>query len=161
MGLRRTPKLIHPVWIVIEQMDRTNTVFDNSAREPVRHVTRKGAEPRSGDQTRIKAQVSYYFAGGRLDYPMYDRRGVEEKTDGYIAMRVKDMIAAGLATKDATTGIVTVSLLRGDRVVQHAGRAVDLYITGFEDFGHYPVLNSTLLQANFQARHPTHQKGDL
>ena len=160
MRPRRKPKLIHPVNVVIEQLDRTNTVFDTSAREPVRQVTRKGSMARTGNQTTIKAQVSFYFAGGRLNYAMYGRRGVDEKTDGYIAILFTELIKKGLATKDAD-GVVTHSLLRGDRVVRFGNRAVDLYITSFEDFAFYPGMNQTILQASFQDRHPTHQKGDL
>ena len=142
-------------------MDRDNTLWDGAAREPVRQATRKGAAPDTGDEVTIKGQVSYYFAGARLDYPTYRREGVVEESSAYVTLRFKDMVKAGLVVLDVNGDFDSLILKRGDRIVKLGKRTVDFYVTGFKDFAHYPSLSQTLIQVNFEDRHPTHQKGDL
>lgn len=158
--LRRTPRLIHPVFIVLEILDRDSTFYDTSAREPVRQAVRKGSQPHTGTRVKIRCQISFYFAGGRLDYISYDRRGIKEGTDGYVAFRIKDLINKGLAERDED-GIVSFSFGRGDRIVQLGNRVVDLYLTSFEDFAFYPGSSQTMLQVSFQDRAPSAQRGNL
>jgi len=274
MYTRRHPRLIHPVPVVFEILDRSQSFFDTSAREAVRQAVRTGAQPNTGSRYIVKGHVMYYFAGGRLEFPIHDRRGVEKNTDGYVAFLIRDLIRAGLATKNAeatagrvggdavpilpitagsivftvtndgvitsqtiafggeasvdeiittlragltnasamvdssgyvvvytttrgsgnsvvindgasttitvsnvfgsstptetagtgsvvTEGEVSYILKRGDRIVRHGSRHVDLYVTSFEDFAHYPEMNQTMLQVDFQDRTPSAQKGDL
>lgn len=156
------PNLIHPVKITFELIDRDNSFFDTEAREPVRQLVRKGAAPNTGTQTTIKGQISFYFAGAKLDYPEWLREGVLERTVGYIALRFHDMRKAGLLTKDPTTGKFTeIGIKRGDRIVYLGRRPVNLFVTGFKDFAHYPGLGQTMIQVNFDDRHPSAQEGDL
>ena len=155
------PNLIHPVKITLELMDRDNTLWDSQAREPVRQATRKGAAPGTGEQVIIKGQVSFYFAGAKLDYAEWSRSGVLERTVGYLSLRFRDMKKKGLLTTDADGNFLSFTLKRGDRIVRLAKRPVNLYIHGFKDFAHYPEIGQTMIQVNFEDRHPSAQSGDL
>lgn len=155
------PNLLHPVKVVFELIDRDNTLMDENAREPVRQAVRKGAQPNTGEQTRIKAQISFYFAGAKLDYAEWLRIGVLDRTVGYVSLRFKDMKRKGLLTFDVDGNFDQIRIKRGDRIVRLGKRNVDLYVTGFKDFAHYPNLDQTMIQVNFDDRNPTHQKGDL
>lgn len=155
------PNLIHPVDVTFELVDPDNTLWDNQAREPVRQAVRKGAQPNTGERITIKAQISFYFAGAKLDYNEYLREGLLERTVGYVAMRFKDMKKKGLLTLTAEGKFDEIRIKKGDRIVYLERRPVDLYVTGFKDFGHYPKLGQTLIQVNFDDRHPSAQKGDL
>lgn len=154
------PRLHHPVPIILEIIDRTDTVYDPYAREPVGQVMREGESTGSGDRVTIKAQVSYYYSGSKQDYPVPMDYGIEEKTMGYFACRYKDLISLGLVTE--TNGVFTVeNLKRGDRIVQIGKQSVNYYVTGFKPFAHYPRQKQTMLQVNFEDRHPGDQQGAL
>jgi len=155
------PNLIHPVKVVIQQLDRDNTLYDDQAREPVRQAIRKGSAPNTGNEITIKAQISFYFAGAKLDYPEWLREGVLERTVGYLAVRFVDMEKLGLVTYDADGYFDELGIKRGDRITRLGHRKVNLYVTGFKDFAHYPKLKQTLIQINFDDRHPSAQQGDL
>jgi hypothetical protein len=156
------PRLIHPVWITFELVDRALSFYDQQAREPVRQLVRKGEAPNTGSQTRIKGQVSFYFAGAKLDYVEFLREGVLDRTVGYVSLRYKDMKKAGLLTIDSTTNKFTdIGIKKGDRIVYIEKRPVNLYVTGFKDFAHYPRDGQTMIQVNFDDRHPSSQSGDL
>lgn len=154
------PRLHHPVPIIMELMDRSDTVYDPYAREPVGQVLREGESPRSGDRVTIKAQVSFYYSGAKQDYPMATDIGIDEKTMGYFACRYKDLISLGLVTE--TNGAYTnINLKRGDRIIQIGKQTVNYYVTGFKPFAHYPNQKQTMLQVNFEDRHPGYQDGAL
>jgi len=156
------PKLIHPVNITFELMDRDNSFFDQHAREPVRQLVRKGAAPNTGDQVTIKGQASFYFAGAKLEYTEFLREGVLDRIVGYVALRFKDMKKQGLLTVNPTTGKFTdIGIKKGDRIVYIEHRPMNVFVTGFKDFGHYPRYGQTMIQVNFDDRHPSAQSGDL
>lgn len=154
------PNLIHPVEVTFELLDRTETMYDDQAREPVRQVVRKGIVANSTSIT-IKGQVSFYYAGAKLDYPSYYREGVVEGSAGYVSLRFKDMKKAGLLILDADGNFQEFKLKRGDKVVRLGARNVEFFVMGFKDFAHYPCLNQTMIQVNFEDRHPSVQDGDL
>ena len=154
------PRLHHPIPIILELIDRSDSVYDPITREPVGQVIREGESPGTGDRITIKAQVSFIASGDKQDYPTNSNYGIEEKTSGYIACRYKDLIAAGLVT--VTNGVYTdITIKRGDRIIQIGKQATDYYITGFKQFGHYPKYHQTMLQVNFEDRHPGYQDGAL
>jgi hypothetical protein len=155
------PNLIHPVKVTFELLDRDNTLWDDQAREPVRQAVRKGADPNTGERVTIKGQISFYFAGAKLDYPEWLREGVLERTVGYVALRFKDMARQGLLTYDADNKFDEIRIKRGDRIITLGHRPTDLYVTGFKDFAHYPKLKQTMIQVNFDDRHPSAQDGNL
>jgi hypothetical protein len=155
------PRLIHPIDVTFQIMDRDDSVFDQYAREPVGQVVREGESPNSGSEYTIKAQVSYYYAGARKDDPMWERGGVVEQTNCYVTVRYKDLVKVGLLTLTADGSLDTMILKRGDRVVKIGREVVDFYVDGFKPFGHYPNRRQTLLQVDLTDRHPGYQQGDL
>jgi hypothetical protein len=155
------PNLIHPIPVTFELLDRDNTMYDPYAREPIQQVVREGESPRSGTTVTIKAQVSFYFAGAKQDYPMFERDGVVEDSIGYIAVRYRDLIRAGLAEKDSNGNFINKKLIRGVRIIEIGRDTTDYYIGGFKTFAHYPGSQQNMLQINFTDRHPGYQQGDL
>lgn len=154
------PNLIHPVWVVLELIRRDETVYDKYAREPVGQAIRQGESPRTGDRVRVKCQYSEYFASAKHDYPDYQREGVLEVTDSYVAFRYKDLQRKGLVEYSGGKW-VNLRIQRGDRVVQIGRETVDLYVQGFKVFAHYPGISGAMLQVNLMDRHPTSQQGSL
>lgn len=155
------PNLIHPVVVTVEIIDRSDSVFDPYAREPVGQVVREGESPGTGSRVSFKAQVSLYYAGSRKDYPYYDRGGVEEETTMYFATTYKELIRAGLLTLDSDGNFQTFKIKRGDRLVQWGRESCNYYITGQKPFGHYPKQRQTMIQFNLEDRNPGYQQGDL
>lgn len=154
------PNLLHPVPVTFELLNRDDTVFDRYAREPVGQAIRQGESPRTGERVTIKAQYSEYFASAKHDYPMYQREGVEEMTDSYLAIRYKDLLRAGLVELNNGKW-ENMKIKRGDRVVQIGREEVNLYVQGFKIFAHYPGSKGTMIQVNLMDRHPVDQQGDL
>lgn len=142
-------------------IQHAETFYDERAREPVRQAIRTGASPNTGSQVKIKGQVSFYFAGAQLDYLEYLRQGVREHSLGYVSLRYKDMKKADLLTLDADGNFTDIKIKRGDRIVQLAKRSVEFFVTGFKDFAFQPKQGQTMIQVNFEDRHPSVQTGDL
>lgn len=161
MSTSPQPRLIHPVPVTFEIIDRDDSVFDQYAREPVGQVVREGESPESGERITIKAQVSYYYAGARQYDPRWVRGGVIEETNAYLAVRYKDLVNAGLMTQTADGTFDEMRLKRGDRVIKIGRENVNLYVDGFKPFGHYPGRRQTLLQVDLTDRHPGYVDGDL
>jgi hypothetical protein len=141
------PRLLHPVPVLIRQIDRKFTSrWDDNLHEPIGQVRRKDRRK----ETEVRAQVKI----GGTDTPQASEGGVVEKSDGYLLFLTSDLKKAHL------------TINRGDRVVKIGngsnGREVDLYITQFEWRGHYPgAQGPTLLKAHFEDRAPSRQRGDL
>jgi hypothetical protein len=155
------PRLIHPIDVTIQIIDRDNSVFDPYAREPVGQVIRTGESPNTGVAYTFKAQVSFYYAGAKQDYPRYERHGVIEETEMYIATTYKILIAAGLMTLDTDGNFDQVIIKRGDRMIRWGREACNYFITGKKPFAHYPKQRQTMIQFNLSDRHPGYQDGDL
>lgn len=155
------PKLIHPINIIFELINREESVFDPYAREPVGQVIREGESTNTGDRIIVKGQISFYFSSARMDEASYSRAGVIEDSLGYIAVRYKDLIKDSLIEVNSNNQFENMKIKRGDRIVQFGKEIVDYYVTGFKPFAHYPKQEQTLLQINFSDRHPVYQQGDL
>jgi hypothetical protein len=140
-----TPRLLHPVPILLRQIDRRFTAeYDDNLREPI------GQARREKKPVRLVAQMKI----GDTDRPQASEGGVLERSDGYALFRTQDLRAAD------------VELDRGDRIVQIGDepndREVDYYITKFVWLGHYPSAKGpTLVKAFFEDRHPSRQRGAL
>lgn len=155
------PRLIHPINVTLEIINRDESVFDPYAREPVGQVIREGESENTGERVIVKAQVSFYFSSAKMDEPIYDRGGVIEESLGYIVVRYNDLIRSGLLALNANNQFENMKIKRGDRIIQFGKEIVDYYVTGFKPFAHYPKQQQTLLQINFIDRHPGYQQGDL
>lgn len=125
------PNLVHPVSVTIQKSDKSNSVFDTDAREPIRVVRRTSVT--------ISAQVSM-----RRTSPDPSVGGLlSERVGGYLIARVIDLNA------------LSYSPTIGDKITNIGHRTVDLYLSQVEDLGHYPGQNgATLLKIYFEDRRP-------
>lgn len=102
-GIR--PRLVHPVWVVIQPLDAVQTTYDSGAREQIPGLARKA-------QVRIKAQVHW----SRLMDVEQTATGNVERYDGYLAFERSALQEAEYAPAS------------GDRVVSVEGATADLYL---------------------------------
>jgi hypothetical protein len=130
------PRLIHPVSVTIQRIDRATTVYDEDAREPVQQASRftnliLQGQPRwtSGEQLRIS------------------RDGPTVDADGYVLFRYRDLDAAG------------ITLQINDRITQIGRRTLEVYIVRLDDAGHYTDTNgASLVRAWFKDRKPAKER---
>jgi hypothetical protein len=153
------PRLIHPVKVTVQIVDTSESVYDQWAREPVGQVVRTGESPGTGSEYIFKAQVSLYYAGAKKDYPFYERDGVIEETEMYIATTYKELIKVGLLTLNSDGTFNEFLIKRGDRLIRWGRENCNYYITGQKPFGHYPRQRQTMIQFNLEDRHPNNQGG--
>jgi len=131
----RRPKLIHPVDVVLEQVDDGETAWDDQAREPVFQAAHSAA-------VTLKGQASY---GSSADLS-FERAGRRENESGYVLFRTADLEAAGVALRP------------NDRITKVGNVDHDVYITRLEPKGHYPKFGHTLVKAYFADRKPEKQR---
>lgn len=127
------PRLLHPVRVVVEQINKGATAYDYDAREPIQQAARD-------TQLTLRGQVKY----GSSTELRYDDAGPMENERGYVLFSQRELDAASvvLAVNDRITRI---------GVVDH-----DSYITRLEPMGHYPEFGgNTLLKAYFADRQPS------
>lgn len=130
------PNLIHPIPVIVEQRDLSQTIYDEDTREPIRQVVRKA-------EITINAQILWDFHGD----PNATTGGLELGETGYILAKISELSAAG------------VSLAFGDRIKKIGDLVVELYITRTRPMGHYPPMGATILRCYFTDRDPTHDLG--
>ena len=129
------PNLLHPVPIVVEQINRGTTYYDTDAREPIQFAARP-------TQVTVQGQVKWR-AQKRLEQ---HRGGVVEGASGYVLFRRVDLAAVG------------VTLDIEDRFARIGDVDTDVYINRLEWVGHYPDAGGpTLVKAHFQDRGPARQ----
>jgi hypothetical protein len=122
--------LLHPVPIVLEQIDRPDTIYDEDAREAVQVVSRKIAVTVPGQ---VKWNSDMSLNPGR--------EGASEDASGYVLFSLPGLAA------------LSISLSRGDRILSIGGRACEVYVERTEPCGHYPDAGGpTLLKAHFGTR---------
>lgn len=125
------PRLIHPVWVQIEAVDKPHTPFDADLRQPIRTVRRSAV--RIPAQVRIRA----------LSEPEYEATGLDEDVEGWLTVRVLDC-----ARKSYTPKV-------GDRLVAVGKRTVEYYLRMIQDEGHYGSAGgATLMRLYFEDRRP-------
>lgn len=126
-----SPKLIHPVDVYIETLNRADTEFDEDADEEVKSLDRDEA-------IKIDGQPRWYTKGKLRPNEI----GFIEGSSGYIVMRRKDM-----TTKNYTPE-------SGDRITQIGEDTVNLYVMGMRPMGHYG-RKSKLIALDFADSEPT------
>ena len=133
------PNLLHPVLVKIEQIDKTNTVYDSKAREPIQQANRKVF-------VTIPGQVNWV----RTESIQAQKGGIRETAQGYILFRKVDLDA------------LNVVLDYGDRILKIGHLDVELYVSDQEWQGHYADQNGgSLLRAYFQDRKPGKRIGNF
>lgn len=137
------PNLIHPVPIVIEQIDQERqednagdgTWFDDDFREPVQQAARAASiqcpgQPKWGSSSRLGASLA----------------GAESEATGYVLFRYVDLEAK------------SITLRKNDRFTLIGKQATDVYIVSLRPEGHYTDQGgATLLKAFFKDRQPSKQ----
>jgi len=108
------PNLIHPIWITIQRADKTATVYDEDAREPIRSVVR--------EEVTIQAQIVYR----QVADPRFESYGLTEDARGYLLFRFSDLEARSYTPA------------RGDMITALGHRATKLFLLQHADAAHYP-----------------------
>lgn len=126
-----TPRLLHPVPVIVETLERASTIYDPDFREPVQNVVR-------GAPVTCPGQVKW-----GLDQALESSRsGPKEEADGYALFKLADLAALG------------VTLKREDRFTSLGGIAADVYVVALRYEGHYPHQGGpALVKAFFKDRH--------
>ncbi len=97
--------LISPSPVVVEQLDKSATVYDDDLREPVAAVRR-------ATQVTLQAQISW-TRNKRTGFHEGAQGGPQDEATGYFVFMRRDVARAG------------VTLQRGDRVVSTAGQLLE------------------------------------
>lgn len=132
--MARYPRLLHPVPVQIEQANRSNTAYDDDAREPVGQVAVNSV-------VTINGQVKY---GSSKQLGYQSGAGVQENEKGYVLFRQRDL--------DANS----IELQPSDRIIKIGRVDHDVYISRLMPTGHYGEHGgNTLLKAFFEDRQPS------
>jgi len=125
------PNLIHPIPVVLEQLDKAATLYDEDAQEPI-------GRPEY-TQVRLQAQVKWRA----IDDPDWMWSGRRESWKGYLLFKRSTLVTRG------------VTIAKGDQITTIGHRACRLYVEEFEDAGHYPDIGGNgLMLAFFSDRSP-------
>ena len=127
------PKLIHPSQVYIEQIDRSTTIYDPYAREPIQQAKRKAVVTCPG-QLRMRSikELEQEFGEG-------DRT----RQRGYVLFRYRDLADRG----------ITLDL--NDKIVKIGHLEMSVYIDRLEPVANYQDFNGpTLVKAWFIDRRP-------
>jgi hypothetical protein len=132
------PRLIHPIAISIEVLERSQTLVDEDYREPVSYAAR-------GNVVVVNGQL-HWTIDDRLRQTLV---GPEREATGYVTFRTLDLRTAGVG-----------SLQQGDRFTTFGKGAramdVDCYVVGLRLQGHWPDQGgATLVKAFFRDHSPT------
>jgi len=129
------PRLLHPVDVYVEKIDRAGTYYDEDAREPAQGAARKTIVV-------IPGQVKW---GTQLGLEP-SKGGPREGAVGYVLFRRVDLEAAGVTLQD------------NDCFKQLGDVDCDLYVDRLEFNSHYPSAGGpTLVKAHFSDRQPAKQ----
>lgn len=129
------PRLIHPVPIVLEQIDTATTLYDEDAREPIQFAAR----PTRVD---LQAQVKFTSDIDEVNTP----GGTVQTASGYLLFRKIDLEAKN------------ITLRLEDRFAKIGTVDTDVYITRFRPVAYYPDQGGhTMVKAFFDARQPSKQ----
>lgn len=129
------PRLLHPIQVTVQQIDRDATIYDEETREPVQKVQRK-------IDTTLSAQVSW----GRTKDLNASAGGVREEADGYVVFRYVDLAAK------------QITLQLNDRLIKMGHVVTDVYLIKLQPFGHYGDQNGpALIKAFFASRESSRQ----
>lgn len=134
------PRLIHPVAVEVEKIQRAVTLVDPDYAEPIQQAER-------GPRITVPGQIKW----GMDERLRATLTGAEQESEGYVLFRRIDLRAVGLieiAQNDRFTSLGT-----GPNKVD-----VDLYVVGLRYQGHYQDQGGApLVAAFFKDRFPSKQ----
>ena len=129
------PRLLHPVNITVQQIDRDATIYDEETREPVQKVSRN-------TDTVIPGQALWVRQKDMIASP----GGVREEAEGYVLFRYADLKRMG------------ITLALNDRIIKVGHLAVDVYVIKLMPMAHYADQNGpALVRAYFASRESSRQ----
>lgn len=129
------PNLLHKTNIVIQQIDKGDTIYDEDTREPVQQAHRTVNKD-------LKGQVHW----GQADDLEPGAGGVQEESDGYVLFRYLDLDKKGIA------------LSPGDRIIKMGRLNTDVYLIKLQPMAHYEDQNGpSTVRAYFKDRQPSKQ----
>lgn len=129
------PRLLHPINVTVQQIDRAATIYDEETREPVQVVERKVDKIVPGQILWGKEKALAATAGG-----------AEEQSEGYVLFRYIDLSAQ------------SITLQQNDRIVKMGHLDTDVYVVKLQPMGHYADQNGpALVRAYFASRQPSRQ----
>jgi hypothetical protein len=129
------PRLLHPVPITIQQLDVSNTIYDEEAREPIQQASH-------AVNITIPGQVNW----GLAEELAVTNAGPQENASGYVLFRYVDLNAQ------------SVTLKQNDRFIKIGNEDTDVYVVSLKPTGHYPSAGgATLVKAIFLDRMPSRQ----
>ena len=127
------PNLVHPIWVTVDKIDKTQTVYDTDAREPIRSA----AHPVT---VRIQAQHQPSGARALEVFP----QGASDNVTGYILVQRADLTRLSWEPK------------RGDRITQIGIQVMSNYVVGTQPAAHYPDQSGySLLRVFYADRNPS------
>ena len=134
------PRLMHPIIIAIEPLNRVATIVDDDFREPIQQGNRA-----------IRYSIPGQVKWGGDDQAKASNLGSESESDGYVLFRFVDLRNAGINV-----------VKQGDRFVSMGSGAnkqdIDVYVVKIQQMGHYPDRSGpSLVRAWFKDRHPAKQ----
>lgn len=129
------PRLIHPVPVTIQQIDKSATIMDEDAREPIQSAARPVSKTLNGQ---VKWQSQFDEQNTRV--------GTIESASGYVLFRQIDLTAKSIVLQNE------------DRISRIGTSDTDVYITNLRPVGHYPDQGGhTMIKAFFDDRQPSKQ----
>jgi hypothetical protein len=129
------PRLLHPIPIGIETLQRLETIVDEDYREPVSYA----------------ARATKVTVNGQPHWTIDDRFrqtliGPEQESTGYILFRTIDLKLAGIPELENGDRITSIGV--GIHAID-----VDFYVIGLRMTGHWPDQGgATLVKAFFRDR---------
>ena len=109
--------LIEPSEIVIQQLDKGSTLYDEDTREPIKQVRRSSP-------ITLSAQVSW-TRSQKTAYKFTGQGGPQNERQGYLVFLRRELVAA------------VVTLQRGDKILSMAGRPRIAYLINEQFAGHH------------------------
>jgi hypothetical protein len=128
--------------ISVQPIDRSNTISDDDAREPIQIVKRVA-------DISIMAQVEYREFATHGTLAQFDEGGLLEGEAGYVAIRTVDYLAASWTPAIGDR----ISVIGTDTLAEKTSK---VYVTRLKPFAHYPIVGALGLKLYFTDRKPSH-----
>ena len=131
------PNLIHPCDIVIAQIIRGETFYDEDAREPIQQADREVEVTVPGQPSWIRTEEYQVTKGG-----------TRINASGYVLFRKVDLDA------------ISIEIQESDQIKKMGHVETNVYVVATEWLGHYPDQDGpALIKAYFEDRSPSKGNG--
>lgn len=132
------PNLIHPVPIILQQLEKTNTFYDDDYREPIQ-------QPTYSDNIELVGQISMFSKDEYILTP----GGSQEQSSGYVLFRYHDLSSKSIIIK------------QHDRFMNIGVFETDVYVIRAKPMASYTDRGgATLVKVYFTDRQPKRARLD-